>query len=109
MSQGQNWFADYKSQDIDIDTVVVDVEWLLWQSAWAKVDKSRDITDKYCTRVKYLGGSANNKMVVFDRYETSTKDHTHCHRQKLFCHDIKIREDMILYSMKEKFPSNSSN
>ena len=38
-----------------------------------------------------------------------TKDHTHCCRQKQFCHDIKIRKDMIPYTTKEKFLSNSSN
>ena len=48
-------------------------------------------------------------MVVFDGYENSTKDHTHRRRPKQFCHDIKIREDTIPYTTKEKFLSNSSN
>ena len=98
-----------KSQDIDIDTVAIDGGWLLRQCTWAKGDKWRDIIDTYCTRVKYLGRSANNTVVVFDGYENSTKDHTHRRRQKQFCHDIKIREGMIPYTTKEKFLSNSSN
>ena len=53
------------SQDIDIDTVVTDGAWLLRQCTWAKGDKWRDIIDKYCTRVKYPGKSANNTVVVF--------------------------------------------
>ena len=97
------------SQDSDIDTVVIDGGWLLRQCTWVKGYQWRDIIDKYCTRVKYLGKSANNTVVVFDGYENSTKDHTHRHCQKQFCHDIKIREDMIPCSTKEKFLSNSSN
>ena len=96
------------SQDIDIDIVVIDGGWLLRQCTWAKGDKWRDIIDKYCTRVKYLGRSGNNTVVVFDGYENSTKDHTHRRRQKQFCYDTKIREDMIPYTTKEKFLSNSS-
>ena len=34
------------SQDIDIDTVVIDGEWLLQQCTWAKGDKWRYIIDK---------------------------------------------------------------
>ena len=79
------------SQDIDIDTVVIDCGWLLRQSTRAKGDTWRDIIDKYYTRVKYLGRSANNTVVVFGGYENSTKYHTHRRRQKQFCHDIKIR------------------
>ena len=41
-------------------------------------------------------------MIVFDGYENSTNDHTHRRRQKQFCHDIKIREDMIPYTTKGK-------
>ena len=48
-------------------------------------------------------------MVVFDGYGNLTKDHTHRRRQKQFCHDIKIREDTIPYTTKEKFLSKSSN
>ena len=29
----------------------------------------RYIKDKYCTRVKYIGRSANNTVSVFDGYE----------------------------------------
>ena len=97
------------SHDIDIDTVVIDGGGLLRQCTWAKGDKWRDIIDKYCIRVKYLGRSANNTVVAFDGYKNSTNDHTHLRRQKQFCHDIKIREDMIPYTTKEKFLSNSSN
>ena len=97
------------SQDIDIDTVIIDGGCLLQQCRWAKGDKWRDIIDKYCTRVKYLGRSANNTVVVFDGYENSAKEHTHRRRQKQFCHNIKIREDMIPYTTKEKFLSNRSN
>ena len=97
------------SKDIDIDTVVIDGGWLLRQCTWGKGDKWRNIIDKNCTRVKYLGKSPINTVVVFDGYENSTQDHTHRRRPKQFCHDIKIREDMIPYTTKEKFPSNSSN
>ena len=97
------------NQDIDIDTVVIDGGWLLRQCTWVKGDKWRDIIDKYCKRVKYLGRSAYNTVVVFDGYENSTKDHTHQRRRKQFCHDIKIREDMIPYTIKEKFLLNSLN
>ena len=97
------------SQDIDIDTVIIDGGCLLQQCRWAKGDKWRDIIDKYCTRVKYLGRPANNTVVVFDGYENSAKEHTHRRRQKQFCHNIKIREDMIPYTTKEKFLSNRSN
>ena len=90
------------SLDIDIDTVVIDGGQPLWQCTWAKRNKWRDIIDKYCTIVKYLGRSANNTVVVFDGYENSTNDHTHRRRQKQFCHDIKIREDMIPYTTKGK-------
>ena len=49
-------------------------------------------------------------MVVFhDGYENSTKDQIHSRRQKQFCHGIKIREDLISYTTKEKFRLNSSN
>ena len=48
-------------------------------------------------------------MVVFDGYKNPTKYYTHCRRQKQLCHDIKIREDMIPYTTKEKFVSKSSN
>ena len=96
------------SQDIDI-AVVIDGGRLLQQCTWAKGDKWRDIIDKYCTRVKYLGRSANNTVVVFNGHENSIKDHTHHCHQKQFCHDIKIREDTISYTTKETFFSNSSN
>ena len=96
------------SQDIDI-AVVIDGGRLLQQCTWAKGDKWRDIIDKCCTRVKYLGRSANNTVVVFDGYENSVKDHTHRCHQKQFCHDIKIREDMISHTTKETFFLNSSN
>ena len=49
------------SQDIDI----IDSGWLLQQCTWAKGHKWRDIIDNYCTRVKDLGRSANNTVVVF--------------------------------------------
>ena len=91
------------SQDIDIDTVVIDGGWLLRQCTWAKGDKWRDIIDNYCTRVKYLGRSVNNTVVVFDGYENSTKDHIHCRHQKQFCHDIKIREDRFHTQRKKSF------
>ena len=97
------------SQDIDIDTAVIDGGWLLRQCAWGKGDKWRDIIDKYYPRVKYLGRSVNNTVVVFDGYENLTNDHTHRRHQKQFCHDIRLREDMIPYTTKEKFLSNSSN
>ena len=48
-------------------------------------------------------------MVAFDRYENSTKDYAHCRCQKQFSHDIKIREDLIPYTTKEKFLLNNSN
>ena len=67
------------NQDIDLDTVVVDCGWLLRQGTWAKGDKWRDIIDKYCTRVKYLGRS-NNSVIILYGYENSTKDHTHRRR-----------------------------
>ena len=47
------------SQDIDIDTVVI-----AGRLAFIRTYKWRDIIDKYCTRVKYLGRSAINAMVV---------------------------------------------
>ena len=72
------------SQDIDIDTFAIDGGWLLRQCTWAKGDRWRDTIGKYCTRVKYLGRSANNTVVVFDGYENSTKDHAHRCRQKQF-------------------------
>ena len=106
------------SQDIDIDTVVIDGGWLLQQCTGQKVSPFAHVhcrrshppsIDNNCIRVKYLGRSVNNTVVVFDGYENSTKDHTHCCHQKQFCHDIKIREDMIPYMTKEKFLSNSSN
>ena len=100
---------DLTDSSQDIYTVVIDGGWLLRQCTWIKGDKWRDIIDKYCTRVKYLGRSANNTVVVFDGYENSAKDHTHQRRQKQFCHDIKIREDMIPYATKEKLLSDSSN
>ena len=75
-----------------------------------KGDKWRDIIDKYCTRVKHLGRSANHTVVVFHNgYENSTKYKTHRRRQKQFCHGIKIREDLIPYTTKGKFRLNSSN
>ena len=61
------------SQDIDIDTVVIDGGWLLRQCTWAKGDKWRDIIDKYCARVKYLGRSVNNKVVAFGGMRTQLK------------------------------------
>ena len=48
------------SQDIDVDTVVIDGGWLARQCTWAKRDNWRDVIDKCCTRVKYLGRFANN-------------------------------------------------
>ena len=71
--------------------------------------KRRDIIDKYCTRVKYVRKYANNTVVVLDGYENATKDHTHRRRQKQFCHDIKVREDVIPYTTKETILLNSSN
>ena len=61
------------SQDIDIDTVIIDGGCLLQQCRWAKGDKWRDIIDKYCTRVKYLGRSANNTVVVLMDMRTQQK------------------------------------
>ena len=100
--KGKNLLTN-NSQNIDTDTVVIDGGWLLQQCTWGKGDKRRDIIDKYCTRVKYLGRSANNAVVVFDGYENSNKDHIHRRHQKQFCHDIKIREDMIPYTTKKSF------
>ena len=48
------------SQDIDINTVVIDGRWPVRRCAWTKGDNWRDAIDKYCTRNKYLGRFANN-------------------------------------------------
>ena len=57
------------SQDIDIDTVVIDGGWLLRQCGveW------RDIIEKYCTRDRYLGRSANNTVIFLMDMKTQLK------------------------------------
>ena len=80
------------SQNIDIDTVVIDGGWLLRQRTWPKGDKWRDVIYKYCTRVKYLGRSANNTVVVFDGYENSIHDmRFYTRRKKSFFRTVQIR------------------
>ena len=47
--------------------------------------------------------------MIFDGYNSSTKDHAHRRRKKLFCHDMLIRKDNIPYTSKDKFLSNENN
>ena len=74
-----------------------------------KLEKWSDIINGYVHLVKSLGRHAKNIAVVFDGYMSSTKDHSHRRRQKLFCHDMKISLENTPYTTKEKFLSNGSN
>ena len=47
--------------------------------------------------------------MVFDSYQSSTKDHTHRRRQKQFCNKMKISRENTPYTAKEKLLSNGSN
>ena len=51
----------------------------------------------------------SHTTVVFDGYESSTKDHDHRRRRKLFCHDMKMQLNNIPYASKDKFISNAKN
>ena len=87
----------------------MDGGWLLRQNKWVKGETWLDIIDGYVQLVKHKSKHANNVIVVFNRYESSTKDHTHRHRKKHFCHNMKINRENIPYTSKEKFLSNSNN
>ena len=91
----------------NIDTFVVDGGWLLRQNKWVKGETWLDIIDGYVQLVKHRSKHANN-VIVFDGYESSTKDHTHRRRKKHFCHDMKINRENTPYTSKEKFLSNSN-
>ena len=47
--------------------------------------------------------------MVFDGYQSTTKDHTHRHQQKQFCNEMKINRENAPNTTKEKFLSNDSN
>ena len=47
--------------------------------------------------------------MVFDGYQSSTKDHTHRRRQKQFYNEVKTSRENTPYTTKEKFLSNRSN
>ena len=48
-------------------------------------------------------------VLVFDGYQSSTKDYTHRHRQKQFCNEMKASRENTPYTTKEKFLSNGSS
>ena len=73
------------------NTFVVDGDWLLRQTRWEKGFKWGDIIDGYGHFIKSQGHHATNIVVVFDSYQSSTKDHTHRRRQKQFCNEMKIK------------------
>ena len=85
------------------DTFVVDGGWLLHQTRWEKGLKWGDIIDGYVQFIKSQGRCATNTVVVFDGYQSSTKDHTHRRRQKQFCKEVKISRENTPYTPKEKF------
>ena len=91
------------------DTFVVDGGWLLCKSRWEKDFKWGNIIDGYMQFIKSQGHRVTNIVVVFDGYQSSTKDHTHRRRQKQFCNEMKISRKNTPYITKEKFLSNSSN
>ena len=93
----------------NIDTLVVDGGWLLRQNKWESGKTWGDIISGYVQLVKHLGNHATKIIVVFDGYESSTKDHTHRRRQKQFCHEMKISSENIPYVTKDKFISCSKN
>ena len=88
---------------------VIDGGWLLRQTSWGKSDTWKTIIERYVDLVQYLGSSSEAVSVIFDGYESSTKDHTHRRRMKHFCHDMQINLENIPYTTKEKFLSNANN
>ena len=98
-----------KIQERMTDTFVVDGAKLLRQTRWEKGFKWGDIIDGYVQFIKRQGHRAINMFVVFDGYQSSTKDHTHRRRQKQFCNVMKISRENTPYTTKEKFLSNGSN
>ena len=87
----------------NIATFVVDGGWLLRHTKWEKGQTWFDIIDGYVQLVKHQSKHANNVIVVFDRNENSTKDHTHRRRKKHFCHDMKISQQNSPHTSKESF------
>ena len=64
---------------------------------------------EYVQYVQSFGSHSKKIKVIFDGYNSSTKDHAHRRRKKLFCHDMLIRKDNIPYTSKDKFLSNENN
>ena len=88
---------------------VIDGGWLLRQRSWEKGENWEGIISGYVQFVKTMCKNAKKTIVVFDGYESSTKDHAHRRRRKLFCHDMKIQLHNAPYTSKDKFLSNSKN
>ena len=91
------------------DTFVVDGGWLLHQTRWERGFKWGCIIDWYVQFIKNQVHYATNIIVVFDGYQSSTKDHTHRRRQKQFCNKMEISRENTPCTTKEKFLSNGSN
>ena len=93
----------------NVGLMVIDGGWLLRQCSWEKGDTWATIGSKYIQRIESIGAHSERIEVVFDGYESSTKDHTHRRRQKHFCHDMMINADKLPYASKDKFLSNGKN
>ena len=92
-----------------IGSKVIDDGWLHRQVSWEKGQHWKTIISGYVTYVQSICKNVSHTTVVFDGYESSTKDHDHRQRRKLFCHDMKIQLNNIPYASKDKFISNAKN
>ena len=85
-------------EPIDLDVsepcpmLVVDGGWLLRIATWDKTMTWASITSLYLHKVKDLAGGAD-VLVIFDGWETSTKDHCHRRGKAVSLTPLTIRAD----------------
>ena len=88
--------------------IVIDGGWLLHQCNFESGELFQSIIRKFLQIVLKLG-SNKHKVVVFDGYKPSPKDHEHARRQTGYSADVSLSEDTPCTMSKTRFLANTKN
>ena len=70
---------------------------------WEQGQTWQEIADRCLSYVQCLGRHSQKITVVFDSYNSSSKDHDHIRCTKNFCCNVQIQPDMILSTPRANF------
>ena len=103
-------FADPNPIPCNVNQLVIDGGWLLYQISFTTKQTFNEIALMFLNFVSSINRKSNMKItVVFDGYESSTKDHDHLRRTKTSCHDVNIKRSNVCHVPKKKLLSNTNN